>query len=795
MMHLEFFSKKNLSRFIVLLGTVLSIFACDHRIQTQRKRAEFLPNHAAFILKCHNLEKAKANLSKLSIVKNNKEDRTIQYFYENEITKEFKQQNSGFNICFSPTTSGTYETTYLTKDSVFKKYTNGIALENFKGLPIHEFQINNTPYWISTLQNIFAISTNKTFLKASIEQFVKEINFKEQKLINSWNTASIASFYINFENLVKPISLIDGFTKKLANKGQLAGDIDINDFDIIANVVYDFGSQASLPFTTKRASKLFKNFPNIASCFNLQVNGTSDTIAVDTKYGFFNEALSFGVLENDKQNILALELPNNYETNTLFENGAATDSLSVKKLLEEIITDNFNFPFSVNKNKFEFGMLKNNFLLLGSTMALEKVRNTTTNPERLLTYESLIENINQNAAYISFKNTETFIKGLGFSDMLNVIDYPLTGISLHQNREYGYLQIAIPKKVSQRKEVKSVRKVFETSIFNPITNGPYFFKNHLTKENNIVLQTENYKLQLFNNEGKLLWSKALNEPILGKIYEIDIFNNGRKQMTFVTPSKWYILDRNAKDLSKFPKNFSNEITQPLAFFDYDSNKKYRFGITQGKTFTVYNKKASKVGFTFKNLKEGEITQTPKHIRIANKDYVVINEDKGGVHFLSRTGKPRIKPNKTIQSKNEWFLYKNTFSTLGSDHLLTQVNTNGKIGKLKKHPSDAFTRIDASSKTWVSFTGNELFIKNNKVSLEFGSYTSPKIFYLKNKIYITITNLENDTTYLFDSNAKPIKDFPIKGSAVIDMQLDKSKKHIDIITYDTNNSLILYKLKV
>ncbi len=795
MMSLEIYSKKTFYRVLFLLTAAILAISCDHKIQTTRKKADFLPNHASIIIECHNLEKAKANFKNIALIQNNSDNPNIEFFTKNPIIKSFKALNKSFTICFSPTTKGTYETTYLTKDSIFKKFQKDIPLEKFKGVSIHEFEIENTPFWVSTLGNSTTISSNKSFLKSSIEQYTKDVDFSKRPLLKSWNQNAIASFYIDLEKTPTPISFLDGFNKKFNATGQVAGDVMINNQDIVTNAVYDFGKNiTNTPFKIQRRQQLLDLFPAATSIINLQVNNTKKEIT-EQDNTLVDQIQSYGILEDQNKKIIALKLLKTFDAKTLFESLENSDSLTIKQLNTPVTYTDLRLPFEGKIDTLDFGVSIKDYVLLGDKNSLSHFLNKKVSAERILTFKQLIKNINQKSSYQNFKNSNVFFKNIGLADLLKNDQYPLAGISVNENRNYAYLQVSIPKEITQPKVIKKVTTVFEKPIFEPITNGPFFFKNHLTQDNDIVLQTESYKLQLYSSSGKLLWSKALNEPIVGKIQEIDILNNGRLQLTFTTPSKWYVIDRNGKDVGKFPKNFKSEVTQPLAVFDYDKNKKYRFGITQGQQFHIYNTKGKKVGFTFKNNSQGEITTAPKHIRIGSKDYILVNEDKGGIHFLSRTGKERIKLNKSIFSSNEWFLYKNTFSTLSSDHLLTQVNTSGKIGKLKKHPSDKFTKIDATAKTWVSLTGNKLFIKNKKASLEFGSYTSPKVFYLKDKIYVSITNQESDKTYLFDSNAKPIKDFPIRGNQLIDMRLDKFKKNLDIVTIDQNNSLLLYKLRI
>ena len=78
-------------------------------------------------------------------------------------------------------------------------------------------------------------------------------------------------------------------------------------------------------------------------------------------------------------------------------------------------------------------------------------------------------------------------------------------------------------------------------------------------------------------------------------------------------------------------------------------------------------------------------------------------------------------------------------------------------------------------------------------MELCVYTKPKIFYLNDKIYVSVTDLQHELIYLFDSQAEPIANFPIFGSSVIDLNdLDKDKK-LEIVLKRSDNSIVSYKL--
>ena len=130
-----------------------------------------------------------------------------------------------------------------------------------------------------------------------------------------------------------------------------------------------------------------------------------------------------------------------------------------------------------------------------------------------------------------------------------------------------------------------------------------------------------YKIEI-SKDGKVTWKKKIDQPILGKISQIDIYKNGRLQLVFNTKNKIYVLDRNGNNVKQFPKTFNDAITQPMAVFDYDNNKNYRLLITQGNELLMYDKNGKKVnGFKYKKS-SNDISSKPKHFRILNKDFIV-----------------------------------------------------------------------------------------------------------------------------------------------------------------------------
>ena len=325
-----------------------------------------------------------------------------------------------------------------------------------------------------------------------------------------------------------------------------------------------------------------------------------------------------------------------------------------------------------------------------------------------------------------------------------------------------------------------------------LLNAPQFVTNHITKQKEIVVQDINNNLYLISDKGKILWKKRIQGAVLGKIEQIDIYKNGRLQLAFATPSRIYVIDRKGRDVAPFPSKFNDEITQPLSVFDYDKNKKYRLLVTQGKNVLMYNVDAKPVnGFTFKSA-NGKINCQPKHFRIGNKDYITFKTDSK-FYILDRTGKTRVTPKTSSKfSDQNIYLYENKFTTTTDKSDLISIDRKGNtaiqnLGLSENH------YIETTSKTLVLQSENKLTIKRNTLELDYGNYTKPKIFYINDKIYVTVTDLQSQKVYLYDSQGKSLPNFPVYGNSSIELDNIDKDKNLEFVTKGESNSIILYQI--
>ncbi|WP_290697770.1 ribonuclease HII [Lacinutrix sp.] len=370
-------------------------------------------------------------------------------------------------------------------------------------------------------------------------------------------------------------------------------------------------------------------------------------------------------------------------------------------------------------------------------------------------------------------------------------DYKVSALQFVYDTHYAHLHAAI-KKNKIKVEANAVTELLNIRLDADLLNNPQFVTNHRSKQKEIVVQDINNKLYLISNIGNILWKKQLNGPVLGKIEQIDVYKNGRLQLVFATPNRVYLLDRAGRDVKGYPLKFNDKITQPLSVFDYDNRKDYRLFVTQGRNVLLYNAKGKTVkGFKFSSAKN-RINHQPQHIRIGNKDYILIKTDKK-LNILNRRGQTRIKTVFDIEfSKEPIFNYNNTFTTTTTNGKIVSIDQKGKV-TTKPYNLTENHHLVCTIRTLASQNENILNIKSKTLELDLGNYSPVKIFYIKDKIYISVTDLQSQKVLLFDSQAKPIQNFPVYGNSTIALDNIDRDKSLELITKGDSNSILLYEI--
>ncbi|MEX0313735.1 MAG: ribonuclease HII, partial [Allomuricauda sp.] len=521
----------------------------------------------------------------------------------------------------------------------------------------------------------------------------------------------------------------------------------------------------------------------------------------------FNTIEEIGIIYTNNQKVVLLSSFGPESLSTFLnedKQGSTTyqgsEIISLKN--KNLVSDGFN-PLIKNFKSSFYTILENTFVFSETKESLQTVisnHHNTSSFGNSPIYETAMAQL-ANESSMLFISKPSGIQFLAeaylipqFFGSIQKADFKDNTFAAQMVADQGFTHInVLVSKIKKAAAVNAVTPLFNLELDTDLATDPQFVKNHRTNKQEIVVQDQNNVLYLISTDGKVLWSKQLNSRIQGPIQQVDIYKNGRLQLAFCTSNEFIIIDRNGEDVPPFKKTFEGGNLNPLAVFDYEGNKNYRFVITQGRKVYMYNNQMQIVsGFKYTEA-ENPIINTPKHFRVANKDYLVFELENRTLKILHRTGHERLKIDDKIDfSGNGVFLYKNKFSVTNKKGVLHQIDTKGKLTATNFNLSSDHGMY-TTSKTLALMDDNILSIKGKKVEMNLGVYTKPKIFYLNDKIYVSVTDVQNQKIYLFDSQAEPIPNFPVFGSSLIDLvDMDNDRK-LELVAKDQENSIIVYKL--
>ena len=376
---------------------------------------------------------------------------------------------------------------------------------------------------------------------------------------------------------------------------------------------------------------------------------------------------------------------------------------------------------------------------------------------------------------------------------LDTESYPYIAFQGAVENDFMHLHLRIHKNDLEVKQ-NDVSNQYLLQTESPLSAAPQWLKNHRTKGMDVLVQDVNNKLYLFSDKGNLYWKKQLPGQIQGSVQQIDLYKNKRLQMAFRTEDHFFVLDRNGKIVKPFSiKIPATDPIQPLAVFDYDQRRDYRFVLAQGKSVRMYDNKGKRVsGFTFKKTKT-PIINPPVHIRIDKKDYIAVQEESGKLNLLNRVGKSRVKTKESIPfSGTPVSSYLKTFTTSDNEGNLVQIDTKGNVIKTPLGLVTDHT-IATTTKSLVTLSENILTIKGIPITLPYGRYTAPKIFYINNIIYVTTTDLDAQKVHLYFSNGTAVSGFPVYGTSAADLANADADKAIELVVQSESNGMLIYEI--
>lgn len=811
--------KKFLEKYFKLLFWLPLFFglmaSCSDKPSKTGTLMDYIPADPEIVFKISNLESLQADIANNSLLTKFEKTSPHSFFSEKASLLKYLHPESASLLCLNQINDSVSAYTFISRQSENLFQIDSIQNKTLETLKIddHSIQrisIEDAIAYSTIIDSVFVASSSQQLLldilKGKTERgatFTKVFNLPTKSeftaLIRgnkipindstkidftSWNSVDVS---LAPESLYATgISLATDSLPQLLNvfDGQIP-----QQNDVAALVPSDV--LGALSFTFNDAEKFQKK---------LQKFQGKKTSAATT--GIFGSISEVGSIQLKNENAVFIKsIDPSMTSDALARYLSATGSFREIKISSFSEPELFDKTFSplINSQKANFMVqLENFFVFTESEITAKQIISDFQNNNTLKNtsyFQNTASDLSTASSLLIFKMQGEFSNAL--SGLFNAKSqkeiknisfekFPLAALQLSYDRNFAHLTLSIKEAGAGTKKLAGkVMEKFNLKLENTILGTP-----HIIESDNggsyVVAQDIGNKLYFISENGKIVWSKNLGSAILGTVEEVTIA--GSKHIAFTTKNAFYILDRNGKDARSFPIKFKDEVTQPLAVFDYDKNRNYRFVVVQGKGVLMYDKQGKTVkGFGF-NKAKSSIVQAPVHIRMGSKDYILIAEDSGKLNILSRVGKSRVSVSKTFNfSEIPITEEDNTFVVITKDNTKERISQAGNVSSLK---------LDVGGTYWFAIEGNTkatlddnlLRIDGKLAELPLGMYTNPKLFSLGREQYISITETQENKVYVFDENAKLLNGFPVYGSSPASLEKGKTR---NLVVKGEDDSILMY----
>jgi hypothetical protein len=352
----------------------------------------------------------------------------------------------------------------------------------------------------------------------------------------------------------------------------------------------------------------------------------------------------------------------------------------------------------------------------------------------------------------------------------------------------------------------SYRIDLQKPLLSEIINPPFSYFNQDTRQREILVQDNRFRLFRLSDYGEIYWQYALQSAISSPIYIIDYLGNGKVNYLFAAGSEVHVLDERGNALPGFPDRplESDHTIARLSVLDYENNKDYKILISDAIGTVHRFDKNMEAGLEWIPLSlEGSLSENPIHLRIRARDYHLLAQTKGFIHVTNSNGENY--PNFPIDLKhrlaNPFYIERGnsaaetTLSTISESGELIAFNLEGRITRrdqllrpsressfyLCADPSNrsfALVRRDLNSMTFLDKNGKELFRQDLVISGE------PHLQYFNFGMgaeFFVLTDRIQEFSYIFTTSGKLVGDRPIESGFPVNLHYDAPSGKYKVIT--------------
>lgn len=343
----------------------------------------------------------------------------------------------------------------------------------------------------------------------------------------------------------------------------------------------------------------------------------------------------------------------------------------------------------------------------------------------------------------------------------------------------------------------------------PMVGKPFLVTNHTTGEMEVLLQDLAHNVYLVNKAGKVLWKKRLEDRIMGEVYQIDLYKNGKLQYLFNTQQKLHLLDRNGNNVEQFPVGLAAKAVNGI-FMMHDGKKNYQYFVACD-NYKVYGYTANGKPLQGWNPKPrvGTIPFPLQYVQAQGKDYLILTNADGTLLFYNKNGERHQNPIRLDAKFNQpFYIHQHskgfTLINASNDRMLFTVNAKGEV---KETTADGLPNYSYFTCTVEDSTLHYVFVASDKLTfttpdlVTIASYAPTQAIDLPVQVFrlasgevlLGLSSAIGNEMYLINTTGELLPGLPLKGNTQMAIGGFFEKDRIAVLVGDAEGNLNAYRL--
>lgn len=472
-----------------------------------------------------------------------------------------------------------------------------------------------------------------------------------------------------------------------------------------------------------------------------------------------------------------------------------------------------------------YALVYDDYLLLcNNSITLNDYYNNLTTSNLL---SKNIDYITHSAEITNQANIELFINNNFWAQQLEtfvnptLLDAYKTNLSYLKKARFASFQVSATKDKNYLTNLQisfnttannKTELLWELNLDSTISIKPELVFNTSTNQNCILVQDLKNQVYLIDNESKILFKVPVSGKIIGKINQVDAYQNGKIQYLFNTNNQIYLLDETGKNLYGFPLWIPTGTDYPIQVFDYLNNKNYQiFAIGKYYKIWCYNIQARlQPGWNPLNYYPNPI-QNIQAFNFGNDLISYTINQKGKLHFYTFNGKltahfgfdsnmtyKYIAHNQIDTNTINFYYVDSTNQMKVKEYHTQKALKNSTINTIRGVPKQKFMVNNnlyfgvQSGQNYTVFNavGNAVFNKNCSDTFDYQF----NLLYKNGSIQISYLDSLKGKLHLEKLNNLEENNFPLKANYFYTFGHLMNDENYFVITSGINNKLLVYQVK-